>query len=279
METMSSETVTDKIGSITGSALFRRVVVTLILLNAVIVGLDTYPQIHARYGEILHLVDRIILYLFSLELVLRFLGSHPRLAFFRSGWNLFDLIIVGVSYLPSSEFFTVARLFRILRALRTVSVSPDLQKVVSALLRSLPALGHILILLALLMYVYAAIGTSLFGQIAPKFFGSLHQSVLTLFSIITLEGWVTVMDEVVPQMPAAWIYFVTFILFGTFVALNFVVGVIVNNLQAVEIEQRDDIAEIRKTLARVEAQLQSNQNANRSDEASATRQQKLERAS
>jgi voltage-gated sodium channel len=276
---MSSEMVTDKIGSITGSALFRRVVVTLILINAIIVGLDTYPQIHTRYGQILHLADRIILYLFSLELVLRFLGSNPRLAFFRSGWNLFDLIIVGVSYLPSSEFFTVARLFRILRALRTVSVSPDLQKVVNALLRSLPALGHILVLLALLMYVYAAIGTSLFGQIAPRFFGSLHQSVLTLFSIITLEGWVTVMDEVVPHMPAAWIYFVTFILFGTFVALNFVVGVIVNNLQAVEIEQRDDIAEIRKTLARVEAQLQANQDANRSDEASATPRQKLERAS
>jgi voltage-gated sodium channel len=276
---MSSEMVTDKIGSITGSALFRRVVVTLILINAIIVGLDTYPQIHTRYGQFLHLADRIILYLFSLELVLRFLGSNPHLAFFRSGWNLFDLIIVGVSYLPSSEFFTVARLFRILRALRTVSVSPDLQKVVNALLRSLPALGHILVLLALLMYVYAAIGTSLFGQIAPRFFGSLHQSVLTLFSIITLEGWVTVMDEVVPHMPAAWIYFVTFILFGTFVALNFVVGVIVNNLQAVEIEQRDDIAEIRKTLARVEAQLQANQDANRSDEASATHRQKLERAS
>jgi voltage-gated sodium channel len=276
---MSSETVTDKIGSITGSALFRRVVVTLILVNAIIVGLDTYPLIHGRYGEIFHLADRIILYLFTLELVLRFVGSRPQLAFFRSGWNLFDLIIVGVSYLPSSEFFTVARLFRILRALRTVSVSPDLQKVVNALLRSLPALGHILILLALLMYVYAAIGTSLFGEIAPKFFGSLHQSVLTLFSIITLEGWVNVMDEVVSQMPAAWIYFVTFILFGTFVALNFVVGVIVNNLQAVEIEQRDDIAEIRKTLDRMEAQLQSTANAHPSGERSKSDPQHLERAS
>ena len=128
------------------------------------------------------------------------------------------------------------------------------------------------------MYVYAAIGTSLFGQIAPKFFGSLHQSVLTLFSVITLEGWVNVMDEVVPHMPAAWIYFVTFILFGTFVALNFVVGVIVNNLQAVELEQRDDIAEIRKTLTRMETQLQSNQNS-KPDEDSSTPQQKLERAS
>jgi len=276
---MSSETAADKIGSITGSALFLRVVITLIVLNAIIVGLDTYPQIHAAYGKSLNLADRIILYVFSLELVLRFLGSNPPIAFFRSGWNLFDLIIVGVSFLPSSEFFTVARLFRILRALRTVSVLPDLQKLVTALLRSLPALGHILILLALLMYVYAAIGTSLFGEIAPKYFGTLHQSVLTLFSVITLEGWIAVMDEVLPHMPAAWIYFVTFILFATFVAMNFFVGVIVNNLQAVEMEERDDIAEIRKALARVEAKLQSSQDANPSDERSRTHQQHLERAS
>jgi len=276
---MSSETAADKIGSITGSALFRRVVIILIVLNAIIVGLDTYPQIHAAYGNSLNLADRVILYVFSLELVLRFLGSNPPIAFFRSGWNLFDLIIVGVSFLPSSQFFTVARLFRILRALRTVSVLPDLQKLVTALLRSLPALGHILILLALLMYVYAAIGTSLFGEIAPKYFGTLHQSVLTLFSVITLEGWIAVMDEVLPHMPAAWIYFVTFILIATFVAMNFFVGVIVNNLQAVEIEERDDIAEIRKALARVEAQLQSSQDANPSDERSRTHQQHLERAS
>jgi voltage-gated sodium channel len=276
---MISETAADKIGSITDSALFRRVVITLIVVNAIIVGLDTYPQIHAAYGEILSLADRIILYVFTLELVLRFLGSNPPMAFFRSGWNLFDLIIVGVSFLPASQFFTVARLFRILRALRTVSVVPDLQKLVTALLRSLPTLGHILMLLALLMYVYAAIGTSLFGEIAPKYFGSLHKSVLTLFSIITLEGWIDVMDEVLPQIPAAWIYFVTFILIATFVAMNFFVGVIVNNLQAVEIEERDDIAEIRKALARVEAQLQSSQDANPSDERSRTHQQHLERPS
>ena len=276
---MNSETAADKIGSITGSALFRRVVITLIVINAIIVGLDTYPYIHATYGQSLWLVDRIILYVFALELVLRFFASNPPAAFFRSGWNLFDLIIVGVSFLPSSQFFTVARLFRILRALRTVSVLPDLQRLVTALLRSLPALGHILILLALLMYVYAAIGTSLFGEITPKYFGTLHLSVLTLFSVITLEGWVAVMDEVLPQMPAAWIYFVSFILIATFVAMNFFVGVIVNNLQAVEIEERDDIAEIRKALARVEAQLQSSRDAEASEERSKTDQQHLERAS
>ena len=127
--------------------------------------------------------------------------------------------------------------------------------------------------------VYAAIGTSLFGEITPKYFGTLHQSVLTLFSVITLEGWVVVMDEVLPQMPAAWIYFVSFILFATFVAMNFFVGVIVNNLQAVEIEERDDIAEIRKALAPVEAQLRSSRDAEASEERLKTDQQHLERAS
>jgi voltage-gated sodium channel len=131
---------------------------------------------------------------------------------------------------------------------------------------SLPSLGHIAALLGLLIYVYAAIGTSLFGPIAPQYFGTLHQSVLTLFSVITLEGWVTVMDEVLPHMPAAWIYFVTFILLGTFVALNFFVGVIVNNLQSVTIEEeRDDLAEIRAALARIEARLQTNSTDEKAD--------------
>ncbi len=276
---MNSEKTADKIDLITGSALFRRVVITLIVINAIIVGLDTYPKIHAAYGQVLWLADRIILYVFALELTLRFLACSPPMAFFRSGWNLFDLIIVGVSFLPSSQFFTVARLFRILRALRTVSVMPELQRLVTALLRSLPALGHILVLLALLMYVYAAIGTSLFGEIAPKYFGSLHQSVLTLFSVITLEGWVAVMDEVLIEMPAAWIYFVSFILFATFVAMNFFVGVIVNNLQSVEMEERDDLAEIRRALARIEEQLQAGRDAESSGERAKTPQQHLGRAS
>lgn len=152
---------------------------------------------------------------------------------------------------------------------------PDLQRVVTALLRSLPSLGHIAILLALLMYVYAAVGTSLFGEVAPKYFVTLHQSVLTLFGIITLEGWVTVMDEVLPHMPAAWIYFVSFILLGTFVALNFFVGVIVNNLQAVAIEERDDMVEIRNALARLESRLQSG--TTRLDDRSLVRSERRER--
>jgi voltage-gated sodium channel len=267
-----------RIGLITDSALFRRVVTTLIVLNAIIVGLETYPEMRRGYGEALELADRVILYLFALELLLRFVATSSPSAFFRNGWNLFDLVIVGIGFLPASQFFTVARLFRIIRVLRAISVMPDLQRVVAALLRSLPSLGHIVILLGLLMYVYAAVGTSLFGEVAPKFFGTLHYSVLTLFSVITLEGWVAVMDEVLPHMPWAWVYFVSFILLGTFVALNFFVGVIVNNLQSVTTEERDDMAEIRLALTRLEARLDGNQGGERFVAQPSAHRQSVERA-
>ncbi len=254
---MRWEVAARSIASIVESPQFRHTVTALILVNAIVVGLDTYPEVRAVYGDVLQTADRIVLYLFTAELALRFLGASPPPAFFRSGWNIFDLVIVALGFLPASEFFTVARLFRIIRVLRAISVIPDLQKVVAALLPSLPSLGHIAALLGLLIYVYGAIGTSLFGAFAPRYFGTLHQSVLTLFGVITLEGWVTVMDEVLPHMPAAWIYFVTFILLGTFVALNFFVGVIVNNLQSVATDEVNDLAEIRKALARLEAHLQT----------------------
>ena len=158
--------------SIVESKLFHRGVIVLIFLNAVIVGLETYPNIHANYGELLRLADRSILYLFTLELALRFFAARGPREFFKSGWNIFDLVIVAVSFLPASQFFTVARLFRILRVLRAVSALPDLQRLVAALLRSLPSLGHISLLLVLLIYVYGAIGTSFFATASPQYFGS-----------------------------------------------------------------------------------------------------------
>jgi voltage-gated sodium channel len=252
---MNRSVAADRMESIVESRLFHRGVIVLIFLNAIIVGLETYPDVRASYGGLLDLADQAILYLFTLELALRFFATPRPPDFFRNGWNLFDLIIVGVSFLPASEFFTVARLFRVLRVMRAVSVLPDLQRLVAALLRSLPSLGHISLLLVLLIYVYAAIGTSFFADALPQYFGSLHRSVLTLFGVITLEGWVGLMEELLPKMPWAWLYFVTFILAGTFVALNFFVGIIVNNLQSVTLEEQNDLAEIRKSLARMEERL------------------------
>jgi voltage-gated sodium channel len=252
---MNGAGAVSRVESIIESKLFHRGVIVLIFLNAVIVGLETYPNIHADYGELLRLADRSILYLFTLELALRFFAAGGLREFFKSGWNIFDLVIVAISFLPASQFFTVARLFRILRVLRAVSALPDLQRLVAALLRSLPSLGHISLLLVLLIYVYGAIGTSFFATASPQYFGSLPRSALTLFGVITLEGWVGIMEEILPKMPWAWLYFVTFILAGTFVALNFFVGIIVNNLQSLTPEENNDLVEIRKYLARLEERL------------------------
>jgi len=243
---------------IVDSAPFRRTVIGLILLNAVTIGLETYPAVTARYGGLLHAADRAILAIFTIEIALRFAAARSKAAFFRDGWHWFDMIVVVAAYVPGSQFLSIVRIFRVLRVLRAITVLPNLQRLVGALLRSLPSLGNIALLLSLLLYVYAAAGTFLFAAIDPRHFGSLHASVLTLFGILTLEGWIDVMDGLRESSPLCWIYFVSFILLGTFVSLNFFVGVIVGNMQRVDEEEKpDELAEIRATLARIEARLET----------------------
>lgn len=216
---------------------FRNGVFALIILNSAIIGAETYESVVRAIGGLLHIADRIILVAFAIELILRFLATSPRGRFFTNGWNLFDLIVVGAGFVPGAEYFAVLRLLRIVRILRAVSVLPHLQKLATALLRSLPSLGHIVFLLGLLFFAYGAAGTYLFRSVDPENFGSLHRTMLTLFGIVTLEGWVNVMEGVLKHYPMAWIYFVTFIMFGTFISMNLFVGVIVNNLQQADQEE------------------------------------------
>ena len=188
-----------RVESIVESKLFHRGVIVLIFLNAVIVGLGpirTYTPTTASCSA-----WRIARFSICLPWNWRyaFFAAGGLREFFKSGWNIFDLVIVAISFLPASQFFTVARLFRILRVLRAVSALPDLQRLVAALLRSLPSLGHISLLLVLLIYVYGAIGTSFFATASPQYFGLLPRSVLTLFGVITLEGWVESWKKFCPR--------------------------------------------------------------------------------
>lgn len=235
---------------------FRNTVFALILVNSAIIGAETYAQVMDRVGGILGVVDRVILVAFAIELLLRFVATSPRLKFFANGWNLFDLIVVGAGFVPGAEYLAVLRLLRIVRILRAVSILPHLQKLATALLRSLPSLGHIIFLLGLLFFAYGAAGTYLFRAKDPEHFGSLHRSMLTLFGVVTLEGWVSVMDNLLTPYPFSWIYFVTFIMFGTFISMNLFVGVIVNNLQQAEQEEeaiREE--EYLAVLSRIEAKV------------------------
>ncbi len=235
---------------------FRTTVALLIGLNALVVGAETYPQVTSRFGKWLEATDRIILVLFAVELVLRFIATPPRYRFFLNGWNLFDIVIVSAGFVPATEYLSVLRLLRIIRILRAVTVMPHLQKLVLALLRSLPSLGHIAFLLGLLFFAFGATGTYLFRDVDPNNFGSLHRSMLTLFGVVTLEGWVSVMEGLLKHKPWAWLYFVSFILLGTFISMNLFVGVLVNNLQSAEAEDKEahDKA-VRDRLARIEEKL------------------------
>src|SRR5688572_3157341 len=177
---------------IVDSTWFHTFIIFVILGAGVVVGLETYPGLMDTHGELLHMLDHIILYIFVLEIVLKVIakGNKPW-EFFYDGWNVFDFIIVAVCFLPiGGAYIAVLRLARILRVFRLVSAMPKLQLLVGALLKSIPSMSYVGILLFLLFYIYAVLGTFMFGQNDPIHFGSLQVSMMTLFKTITLEGWI-----------------------------------------------------------------------------------------
>ncbi|MDW7674140.1 MAG: ion transporter, partial [Bacillota bacterium] len=182
-------------------------------------------------------IEAFFLWAFTIEIILRIAATRPKLSFFTNSWNLFDFFIVVSTHLfVGSHFISVLRIVRVLRVLRTISVVPSLQRLVSALLNTIPTLGNIILLMGIIFYIFGVMGTILFATIAPEYFGSLHASMLTLFQIVTLESWASaVMRPILASAPWGWVYFVTFILVGTFVIINLFVGVIVNNVQEVHL--------------------------------------------
>ncbi|MBE2217895.1 MAG: ion transporter [Ignavibacteria bacterium] len=255
---------------ITESRSFQSFIVFVILSAGVIVGLETYPGLMAVHGDLLHLLDHIVLYIFVVEIILKMLakGSKPW-EYFYDGWNVFDFIIVAVCFLPiGGAYIAVLRLARILRVFRLVSAMPKLQLLVGALLKSIPSMSYVGILLFLLFYIYAVIGTFMFGQNDPIHFGSLQATMMTLFKTITLEGWIDFMNiqyygsnlygyEAFPdtlRTPsahpiAAPIYFISFILLGTMIMLNLFIGVIINGME--ETNKEEEIKELAKIREQV----------------------------
>jgi voltage-gated sodium channel len=204
--------------------------IAVILLNAVTLGLETSPFVMDRAGGLLLLIDRTCLAIFVVELVARLYALGWR--FFRSGWNVFDFVIVGISLVPAGAGFSVLRALRILRVLRVVSVTPSLRRVVDGLGRALPGMGSVFLLILLIYYIAAVIATKLFAASFPDWFGSLGSSAYSLFQIMTLESWsMGIVRPVMEVYPHAWAFFVPFILMTTFAVMNLIVGLIVNSMQ------------------------------------------------
>ncbi|MCX7931023.1 MAG: ion transporter [Rhodovarius sp.] len=229
---------------------FQRTVIGLILFNALTLGLETSASVMAAAGGLLRAIDQLLLVLFSVELALRIYAFRGR--FFRDPWGLFDLAVVAIAWLPATGPLSVLRALRVLRVLRLISMVPSLRMVVEAMLRALPGMASIVLLMALLFYVAAVMATKLFGAIMPDRFGTLGDSLFTLFQLMTLESWAEATARpVMEQAPMAWLFFVPFILIATFVVLNLFIGVIVDSIQS--LRAREPSADARIALAAADA--------------------------
>jgi voltage-gated sodium channel len=249
----------DRLAAWLESAGVRNTIIAVILFNAVLLGLETFPAIMAVWGPVILTLDRICLGIFAVEIALKLYALGLR--FFRSGWNVFDFVIVGVALLPGAQTLSVLRAMRILRLLRVISVTPSLRRVVEGLLRSLPGMGSVFLLMGIIFYIGAVMATKLFGASFPAQFGTLWGSGFTLFQVMTLEGWADgVVRPVMAVYPYAWAFFLPFILVTTFAVVNLLVGLIVNSMQdAHDAADKADEAAYRDAmlarLAAIEARL------------------------
>lgn len=205
-------------------------VVTLIVINAVILGLETSETVMDRWSHLLLPADKAILAVFVVEIALKMFARGWR--FFRNGWDVFDFVVVGIALVPAAGPLAVLRALRVLRVLRLLSMVPQLRFVVDALLKAIPGISSIFALMGILFYVFAVIATSLFGSSFEEWFGTIPASLYSLFQIMTLESWsMGIVRPVMDVYPYAWIFFVPFILIATFTMLNLFIGIIVDTMQ------------------------------------------------
>ena len=212
------------------SPLVQNFIITIILINAVTLGMETSPVLMQQFGPVLLLIDSLILGVFVIEILTKLYAFGWR--FFYNPWNVFDFIIVGIALIPASGPLAVLRVLRILRVLRLISMAPRLRMVVEALLHSVPGIASIAGLMLILFYIFAVMSTGLFGADYPEWFGSIGQSMYTLFQVMTLESWsMGIVRPVMETHVYAWVFFVPFILIATFTMLNLFIAIIVNTMQ------------------------------------------------
>jgi len=271
----------DKCRAIVESSFFNRFIIGVIVLAGLIVGLETYQGLAEKYGTLFKILDVLIIAIFIAEIALKMIALAPKpLDYFKEPWNIFDFVIVAVCLIPvGGGFGPLLRLFRLLRVLKLLTAIPKLQLLVSALLKSLPSMGYVVVLLFLLFYVYGVAGVMFFGANDPIHFGSLGQSLLSLFRVVTLEDWTDVMylqiygsdhyagynfsAENLEQytfqpkaMPVlAVIYFVSFVLIGTMIILNLVIGVVINGMEDARLEAEIDLLHAEQEKSEADDQL------------------------
>ncbi len=237
----------------------RNGIIGVILFNSVLLGMETSGNLMQRFGPLIIALDRLCLSIFVIEIGLKMYAQ--RFSFFRSGWNVFDFVIVGIALMPGAGAFAVLRALRILRLLRVVSVTPSLRRVVEGFLKALPGMGSVFLLMTMIFYIGAVMATMLFQDSFPEWFGTIGRSAYSLFQIMTLESWsMGIVRPVMEVYPYAWAFFVPFIMMTTFAVVNLLVGLIVNSMQ--DAHHAEDVVktdayrdEVLTRLERIERQI------------------------
>ncbi|PZX15798.1 voltage-gated sodium channel [Palleronia aestuarii] len=247
-------TFRDRIGATVETRSFRNAITTVIVINAIILGMETSQTLMEEAGPLIVALDWVCLAIFVAEIALKLVAQGPR--FFRDGWNVFDFVVVGIALVPAAHGLSVLRALRVIRILRVVTVIPSLRRVVEGFLYALPGMGSVFLLMALIFYIASVMATKLFGASFPDWFGDLALSAYSLFQIMTLESWsMGIVRPVMEIYPYAWAFFVPFIMITTFAVVNLIVGLVVNSMQTAHEEEsvaatdayRDEV------LARLEA--------------------------
>ncbi len=249
---------------------FEYFIIAVIIVNGIILGLETSATISQLYGDWLYLGNDIALGVFIVEAALKMLALWPRpQRYFRDGWNVFDFSIIVFALVPATgQFAMIARLARLLRVVRLISAIRDLRLIVAALVRSIPSVGHVMMLMSIVAYIYAIMGHQLFHEHDPEHWGTLGRSLLTLFNITTLDNWTQIMNAAMEHHPWSWVYFVSFVVVGTFVVINLFIAIIINSLDDTKrsqlqeglepVSRQDIVRELRatqETLKRLEERL------------------------
>ncbi len=205
-------------------------IITLIIINAALLGLETSAAIMDEYGWWILLLDKIILVVFVVEVMIRIFVYQK--VFFKDPWSVFDFSVVIIALIPATGPFAIVRALRVLRVLRLLTMIPSMQRVVGALLSAIPGLGSIALVLLIFYYVTAVMATHFFGEAYPQWFGDIGKALYTLFQIMTLESWsMGIVRPVMSTYPLAWLFFIPFILVATFTMLNLFIAIIVNAMQ------------------------------------------------
>ena len=211
------------------SRIFQFIVISIIILNAITLGVNTY-ELNSYLKNSIQILDYAITVFFVIEILIRFIGEPKKINFFKSGWNIFDTIIVLISLIPipNNSSFLLLRLLRVFRVLRLISAIPELKKIIQALIDSIKRVFYVGLLLFIILYIYATIGSILFSNHSPDRWSDVGTSLITLFQVLTLSSWETVMLPLQDKFWWAWIYFISFIIIYAITMLNLLIAILVD---------------------------------------------------